>query len=251
MKIEILLILIIGLITSAGLNIGYAQQMDKQEYIISVDVGHDQIFWGDPSNTEKLPDNRADRVRYLASKLQGNASSLNAELDFLDSEINASALRGSDLLFIHVPSSQYSRNEVSAIQDFLNTGGSLFLVMEVDYWASLSQSNVNDIIRPFGIQFGSDSPDAQVGGRTREDLITSEALKIPYHGGRVVNGGTPFSFSVGPKPVSYGTFTELDSGGKIIVMGDGMASLYMNSWQDVDDYQTEKFMQDVLQWLLE
>ncbi len=33
-------------------------------------------------------------------------------------------------------------------------------------------------------------------------------------------------------------------------MGDGMASLYMNSWQGVDDYQTEAFMQEVLEWLL-
>lgn len=249
MKSKTLIFTILFLI--AGFNTVYSQQMDANRYKISIDVAHDQIFWGDPSNTQSLAENRAQRVRFLASKLQENASSLNAELDFLVNEINASSLRDSDLLFIHVPSSQYSENEIDAIEDFLNNGGSLFLAMEVDYWATLDQANVNDIIRPFGIQFGSDSPDSQVGGQTRDGLITEQSLKIPYHGGRIVNGGTPFSFSVGSEAVPFGTCAKLDNGGKIIVMGDGMASLYMNSWQGVDDYQTEKFMQAVIRWLLE
>jgi hypothetical protein len=33
-------------------------------------------------------------------------------------------------------------------------------------------------------------------------------------------------------------------------MGDGMVSLYMNSWEGVNDYQCAPFMQDVLAWLL-
>ncbi len=101
--------------------------------------------------------------------------------------------------------------------------------MDADYWTTLEQANVNDIIRPFGIQYGSDSPDTQVGGQTRKGLITRQALKIPYHGGRIVSGGTPFSFGNGPEPVSFGAFAEPRGGGKLVVMGDAMASLYMNS----------------------
>lgn len=244
-------LLIIVLLSFSSMNAVYSQSMDAAEYKISIDVGHGQIFWGDPSNTQGLPADRAERVRYLASQLQDNASAVNAELIFLHEEIKAADLRDSDLLFIHVPSSQYTKNEIGVIKDFLEQGGSLFLAMDVDYWTTLEQTNVNDIIRPYSIQFGTDSPDTEVGALTRKGLITGQALKIPYHGGRIVDGGTPFSFSTGPEPIPFGVFTELDSGGKMIVMGDAMASLYMNSWQEVDDYQTEEFMQDVLQWLLE
>ena len=219
-------------------------------HLIAVDVAHDQLFWGDPSDTLGMPASPPDRMRFLASKLRESAQPLNAEVVFLSEEIGASSLSGIDLLFIHVPSSRYSESEVAAVEAFLRRGGSLFVVMEVDYWATLEQANVNDLIRPFGIEFGADSPDALVGGQTRGGPITEQALKIPYHGGRIVSGGTPFSFSVGPEPVAFGTYAEIEGGGRLVVMGDGMASLYMNSWQGVDDYQTEAFMQEVLAWLL-
>ena len=38
--------------------------------------------------------------------------------------------------------------------------------------------------------------------------------------------------------------------GRIVVMGDGMTSLYMTSWEGVQDYQCQEFMQDVFRWLL-
>lgn len=78
-------------------------------------------------------------------------------------------------------------------------------------------------------------------------------MKIPYHGGRIVNGGNPFTFTAGTEVIPFGVFKELDGGGKIVVMGDAMASLYINSWQGVDDYQTEDFMtkrNKIIYWIL-
>lgn len=221
------------------------------EHLIAVDVAHGQIFWGDPNQTEDFDENRANRVQYLSSQLQANANTVDAEQYFLHDEITAEDLSMSDLLFIHVPSAQYSESEVQAIHDFLNNGGSLFLAFDVDGWSTLEQTNLNDIIRPYGITFGGDSPDTHVGAATRSSEVTEESIKIPYHGGRIVNGGTPFAFTTGPEEVPFAVFTELDGGGKIIVMGDAMAPLYMNSWQGVDDYQTEKFMEAVVQWLMD
>lgn len=229
----------------------HAQQTDMPEHIIAVDVAHDQIFWGDPNQTETFDENRANRVEYLASQLQNNANTVGAEQYFLHDKITAENLEFSDLLFIHVPSSRYSENEVEAIHEFLRNGGSLFLAFDVDGWATLEQTNVNDLISPFGIRFGSDSPDTEVGAATRSGKVTGEPIKIPYHGGRIVNGGTPFAFTTGTEEVPFAVFKELDGGGKIIVMGDAMAPLYMNSWQGVDDYQTEKFMEAVIQWLID
>jgi hypothetical protein len=44
---------------------------------------------------------------------------------------------------------------------------------------------------------------------------------------------------------------QLKDGGKMVVMGDGMVSLYMTSWKDVDNYQCQEFMKDVFAWLIE
>jgi hypothetical protein len=117
-------------------------------------------------------------------------------------------------------------------------------------WSTLEQTNVNDLIRPFGIQFGGESPDSQAGGHTNAGPITAKRLKISYHGARTVTGGTPFSFNDRSDADPFGTFKEVGNGGKVVVMGDGMVSLYMTSWQGVEDYQCQEFMQDVFRWLL-
>ena len=233
------------------LNSIQAQQMGMPKHIIAVDVAHNQIFWGDPNQTEDFDENRANRVQYLSSQLQANASTVNAEQYFIHDEITADNLSKSDMLFIHVPSSRYSKSEVKAITDFLKNGGSLFLAMEVDYWSTLEQSNVNDIVTPFGITFGSDSPDEQVGAMSKAGVITPDAVKIPYHGGRIINGGTPFAYTTGDEEIPFAVYKELEGGGKMVIMSEAMTPLYMNSWQGVDDYETEKFMEDVVQWLID
>ena len=95
-------------------------------------------------------------------------------------------------------------------------------------WSTLEQTNVNDLIHPFGIQFGGESPDSQAGGHTYAGPITDKRLRCQ----------------------SFGTFREVEIGGKIVVMGDGMVSLYMTSWEGVQDYQCKEFMQAVFRWLL-
>lgn len=216
-----------------------------------MDIAHNQIFWNDPANMEGQDASQVERVKYMTSEFEKNAASLNAGLVYLKEEIKPDHLVDCDLLFIHTPSAKYSPAEIEAITQYLRNGGALFLVMDVDYWSTLEQTHVNEIIRPFDIQFGGQSPDTLSGGYTKADLITGEALKIPYHGGRIVEGGTPFCFSKQSEAYPFGTFTTLENGGKIVVMGEGMVSLYMTSWQGVHDYQCGEFMQDVFQWLLE
>jgi hypothetical protein len=140
---------------------------------------------------------------------------------------------------------------VQAIQQYLQNGGSLFMVMEVDYWSTLAQANVNDIVNPFGVVYKNDNPDKNSsGGYTDGGMVTGTRFRIPYHGARIVEGGTPFCFSNQTKDNPFGIYKEIKGGGKIIAMGDGMASLYMTSWEGVNDYQCSEFMQDALAWLL-
>jgi hypothetical protein len=61
-------------------------------------------------------------------------------------------------------------------------GGALFLVMDQDLWSTLEQTKVNDLIRPFGSQFGAESPDSLAGGHTNAGLLTEKSVKLSYHG---------------------------------------------------------------------
>jgi len=215
---------------------------------ICMDVAHGQRFWNDPAGMSDVK--MIERVKYMTGEFVKTANAVNGRLSYLKQAVTAKDLEGCDLLFIHIPSSTYTPGEVSAISKFITGGGSLFLVMDQDMWSTLEQTNVNDLIRPFGISFGGESPDSQAGGHTKAGTITGKALKITYHGARTITGGTPFAFNDRSDANPFGAFKEVGNGGKIVVMGDGMVSLYMTSWEGVQDYQCQEFMQDAFRWLL-
>ena len=215
---------------------------------IYMDLAHGQKFWNDPTTMDQT--GNVERVKYMTDQFLKTASSVNAKLLYLKDEIKPENLSDCDMLFIHIPSSKYTQNEVKAITQYLNNGGSLFLVMDEDYWSTLENTNVNDIIKPFDIQFGNQSPDTALGGITKAGLITEKALKITYLGGRIIKGGNAFCFSSAKEKYPFGVYKNLKNGGKIIVMGDGMTSLYMTSWQGVTGFQCSEFMYEVFKWLL-
>jgi hypothetical protein len=217
---------------------------------IYMDLAHGQKFWNDPAAMVQGAGSDQGRAKYMTEQLVKTASAVHAELFYIKSEIKPQDLADCNLFFVHIPSSKYTPGEIKAITQYLKKGGSLFLVMDEDYWSTLEDANVNDIIRPFGIQFGKVSPDSAVGGYTKAGLITEKVLKITYQEGRTIQGGTPFCFNHQSEDYPFGVFTTSKNGGRIIVMGDGMTSLYMTSWKGVNDYQCTEFMHDVLAWLL-
>ena len=53
---------------------------------------------------------------------------------------------------------------------------------------------------------------------------------MPVSGGRAVEGGTPFAFQLdkdGRPAQPFGAYSRLDTGGRIVVLGEGMASLFL------------------------
>jgi hypothetical protein len=221
-----------------------------QKKKILVDVAHGQKFYSDPADKISSDLVPTDRLTYMTGELSKNATAHNAELAYQKTPITLDALSKSDLLFIHVPSKKYSADECKAIGQYIAKGGALFIVVEEDYWATLAQTNVNDIIKPFGITYSSNSSDRTVGGHAEPGKVTKKKYSIPYHGARTVAGGTPFAYSNGSNPNPFGVFSEVKGGGKIIAMGEGMVSLYMTSWEGVTDYQCAGFMDETIGWLL-
>lgn len=234
------------MITCLDASESFAQTSKK----ILIDISHGQKFWNDPADMAGKDPQLVERIKYMTGEIQKTAKSVNAEVGYVKGKINTAALAKCDLLFIHIPSSKYEADEVAAIKNYLQNGGSLFIVMDANYWSTLQQVNANEIVSPFGIKYGEDSPDTESsGGNTKPSLITQKQLKVTYHGARNVEGGTPFCFNDKSSEV-FGTFTEVKKGGKIVAMGDGMVSLYMTSWKDVNDYQCSEFMHEVFAWLL-
>ena len=124
------------------------------------------------------------------------------------------------------------------------------MIMEADYWTDLNKTNVNDIIEAFGILYGAQSPDTLAGGYTKENSFTAEKLKVTYELGRSIDGGIPFAFN-SQTHQPFGVYKQLDNGGRLVVLGDAMASLYMTEWRGIDGYQCQDFMQAIFGWLLE
>lgn len=217
---------------------------------ILVDVGHGQKFYSDPADkisTQLVP---TERLTYMTGELSKNAAAHNASIGYMKNPITENALAKADLIFIHSAGAKYSPEECSAIGQFIKKGGSLFIVMEEDYWGTLDQINVNDIIIPFGITFKSNNPTKVSGGHSKPGAITKVKHSIPSHGARLVEGGTPFAYTNAPDETPIGIYKEINGGGKIVAMGEGMVSLYMTEWQEVKDYQCAGFMEDVIGWLL-
>ncbi|MEJ0030711.1 MAG: hypothetical protein WDO15_10235 [Bacteroidota bacterium] len=210
---------------------------------ILVDVGHGQKFYSDPADkisTDLVP---TDRLTYMTGEITKNATANNATVGYVKAPITKEALSKCDLLFIHSPGTKYSADEIASIKQFVEKGGALFVVMEEDYWSTLDQVNVNDLVTPFGITFKSDSPDKSVGGHSVQGKITKKKYSIPSHGVRLVEGGTPFAYtnsSADKDP--FGVYAETKGGGKVVAMGEGMVSLYMTSWQGVNNYECAPFM---------
>lgn len=226
-----------------------AQTSSAKQHIM-VDVGHGQRFYSSPGTSTGNAVAPVERVNYMTGEIEKNASSLQAKVSYQKNALTTEGLAKSDVLFIHLPSAKFSAEEVKAVHQYLRKGGSLFLVMDVDYWSTLSQTNVNDLISPYGITYKNDNPDTETnGGYAKSGPVASGQLSIPYHGARIVEGGTPFCFSKKTQDHPFGVYKELDGGGKIIVMGDGMASLYMKEWEGVT-YPCAEFMQRAFAWLL-
>ena len=216
--------------------------LNAQTKTMLVDVGHGQKFYSDPADTISTALVSTDRLKYLTGELTKNAAAHDAKVGYLKTPITHAALAKCDLLFVHVPVEKFSDDESAAIQKYVKNGGALFIVIEEDYWATLDQINANDVVKPFGISFGANSPDKTSGGNSTAGKITKKKYSIPSHGARLVQGGTPFAFSNSSDTNPIGVYTEINGGGKIVAMGEGMVSLYMTAWQNVSNYECSGFM---------
>ncbi|TWT86221.1 motility-associated ABC transporter substrate-binding family protein [Neorhodopirellula pilleata] len=151
----------------------------------------------------------------------------------LNTAISAEELQQVDLLYIRAPKTRFSRSEVEAVIAFIRRGGSLLLVMDEERRTSLNATAVNDLIKPFGLAFADDTPYLHnCGAICPAGDIHSVDREVPFSGGRAVTGGQPFGFQLdknGERGQPFATSKDVAGGGRIIILGDGMAAGLMGT----------------------
>lgn len=236
------------LIAFVPFDMAYAQS-DVAKKKILVDVAHGQRFWHDPSDMSGKDSALIVRANYMAGELTKNANALNAIVAYQKTKFTSASLQDVDVLFLQGVGVKLEENETAAIREFVQKGGGLFVTMDEDFWGTLEQLNINDIVKPFGIEYKQNSPARSSGGYAKQGVIAKERWSIPVHGARIVEGGTPFCY-INEDDSPFGVYKEIQNSGRIVAMSDGMVSLYMTKWENVDNYQCSQFMQNVFAWLM-
>ena len=187
-------------------------------------------------------------------------------LDLVREPATAESLKGSRLAYFRAPNGTFSESEKAAIVAYVNGGGSLLLVLDEESRQSLAKTGVNDILAPFGMKLTGDTPRiVNTGAIAKAGAINRADRQVPYDGGREIVGGTPFAFQLdrdGKPAQPYAAYKKLDSGARIVVMAEGMASLFLGVPDAVRLYEdpagntkwwgkdSRVFMEEVLAWLL-
>lgn len=199
--------------------------------------------------------------------LAGLSRKLNLELVNVEQPISAASLQGSRVLYLRAPSKTFTPTEEQAIVDFVKGGGSLLLVLDEEKRQSLAITGVNEFLAPFGMRLNPDTPYVpNPGALAKAGEINRADRELPYDGGRSVEGGTPFAFQLdrnGKPAQPYAASKKVEGGGRIVVLAEGMASLFLGSPQGrrlapvndnagMDLYwgkDSAIFMEEVLSWL--
>jgi hypothetical protein len=190
---------------------------------------------------------------------------LGLEVHTSDAPISPRVLEGARILFLRAPSAEFTPAEAEAIVAFVKAGGSLLLVLDEERRQSLEKTRVNNFITPFGMKL---TPDTEylhnTGAVAKSGEINKADREVPFSGGRAVEGGTPFAYQLdkaGKPSHPFGAYVRLDTGGRIVVLGEGMASLFLGDPAAVRLSGDQKnltpywgkdstiFMEEVLTWL--
>ncbi|MFY9610612.1 MAG: hypothetical protein WAU45_18630 [Blastocatellia bacterium] len=184
---------------------------------------------------------RADPVRLIYDQAHGEqpppgpmdaiAKKLGLEIQASARPINAEVLKGVRILYLRAPSKEFAAAETEAIVAFVKGGGSLLLVLDEERRQSLEKTGVNNLITPFGIRL---TPDTEYlhncGGIAKAGEINKADRELPFSGGRAVEGGTAFAFQLdrdGKPAQPFAVYKRLDNAARIVVLGEGMASLFL------------------------
>ena len=227
--------------------------------------------------TDSLSAQRPRPARVLFDRAHGElpppdqltavAKKIGLDIETSDAPISGAVLENVGILYLRAPSGTFSAAESDAIITFVRNGGSLLLVLDEERRQSLEKTGVNAFIAPFGLRL---TPDTEylhnTGAIAKAGEINKADREVPFSGGRAIEGGTAFAFQLdkdGKPSQAFGAYTRVEGGGRVVVLGEGMASLFLGDAGSprlvggpndptVTTYwgkDSAIFMEEVLMWL--
>lgn len=190
-----------------------------------------ELLWAQVKGPIRLVFDQAHGEQPPPDQLGILAKKLGIEVQTSADPITGKVLDAARILYLRAPSREFTSAEAAAIIAFVKQGGSLLLVLDQEQRQSLEKTRVNDLISPFGMRL---TPDTEyvpnTGAVAKAGEINKADRELPYDGGRAVEGGTAFAFQLdktGKPSQPYGAYVRLDKGGRIVVLAEGMASLFL------------------------
>ena len=185
-----------------------------------------------------------------------------------DKELNEALLSEADLLVILSPLNRErvtTKRDLTSVErkdivNYVQNGGRLILFMDEEHRVDMKAFGGNDIVVPFGMEYGIDLPPKPNAGATtvKSEVIQNE-YELSYSGSRSITGGTPISRMNSDAAPVHGAYVKLDSNGKIAAFGETMTGLMMGGveatfpngmkvvWKGKDD---ATFMKELMEWML-
>jgi hypothetical protein len=181
-----------------------------------------------------------------------------------DRELNGAFLAGVDLLIIPSPLSRETSKPLTAVEkraivDFVRNGGRLIFFTDEDRRMDINAFGGNDIVRPFGMEFGGDLPRLASTAVSFVGEVFKGKYEVPYVGSRELTGGIPISVKNSEGGHRHGAYTKLENGGTIAAFGETMVGLFLGgventrpdgstvTWAGKDNKQ---FMLELIEWML-
>jgi hypothetical protein len=181
---------------------------------------NDKLFYSQAHGETPPPGPMTDIAKQLQLEIVTNAQ-----------PITELVLRSYKLVYLRAPSKEFATEEKEALIAFVRAGGSLLLVLDEEERQSLAKTGVNDIIAPFGLRLTHDTPYLHnCGALAKKGIINKADRELPFSGGRAVEGGTPFAWQLdkdGKTAQPFAAFKKVKKGGRIIVLAEGMASMFL------------------------
>lgn len=151
--------------------------------------------------------------------------------------------------------------ERQSIVSYVKNGGKLIIFMDEEDRVDMEAFGGNDIVKPFGMEYGLDLPmKPDIGATSLVTDAVKNKYELSYSGSRSLTGGTPISIRNGEGNHVHGAYVQLDNGGTIVAFGETMTGIFMGGvemllpngmtivWKGKDD---KVFIQELMKWLLD
>lgn len=184
-----------------------------------------------------------------------------------DQEVDSKLLEKTDVLIVLSTLSSAdlkktrTATEIKSIVNFVKNGGRLIFFTDEDRRVNIEAFGANQIVRPFGMEFGNDLPMTRnTGAISFIGEFISGKYELPYSGSRELKGGIPLSVMNAEGAHLHGAYVKLENGGKLAAFGETMVGLFIGGveftmpdgnsivWKGKDNKQ---FMKELIAWMVE